>query len=170
MPDGGQIKLSFKGHFEQDDSRDIIFVCLPILSDAQQHSILWVADMLFKSGFDVIVIGYRGCGNDSRGQPLLLKTCKLGTCHNSTVDDFVDVMTKMNERFVKPLNKKAFAIGMSNGAICMTHASAAGKLKFLTAGVCLWINLDYTGTGPDIEHCMNGLASRAMGAKMLEIC
>ena len=79
-------------------------------------------------------------------------------------------MTKMNERFVKPLNKKAFAIGMSNGAICLTHASAAGKLKFLIAGVCLWINLDYTGTGPDIEHCMNGLASRAMGAKMLDIC
>ena len=123
--------------------------------------------MLSKNGFDVILIGYRGCGNDSLGQPLLLKTCKLGTCHSE--DDFAEVMTKMNERFVKPLNKKAFAIGMSNGAICMTHASAAGKLKFLTAGVCLWINLDYTGTGPDIETCMNGLASKALGGKMLEI-
>lgn len=66
LTDGGQITLSYKGEFKSDSSRPVIFFLCGQSAHAQRSYMRDFVDKFHQSGYDVVVIGYRGIGLDSK--------------------------------------------------------------------------------------------------------
>lgn len=78
-------------------------------------------------GFDVVVLGYRGIGVDSKGEILKLKTPRFYTVCSEI--DCVEPFKYVYEKYCKSYGRRAFGLGNSFGSNMMTLAFK--KLDFL---------------------------------------
>ena len=110
-------------------------------------------------GFDVVVINWRG-----------LADCKLTTPKMYTADswkDLLEPMTFIYEKYCKPHNKKAFAMGCSFGSGLLTCLMGhEGENCFLEAATCVNPPMKIWICGDSIQNSMFGAYNTALGKNL----
>ena len=93
LSDGGQITLSYKGDFKPHSNRPVVFFLCGQSAHAQRSYMRDFVDKFHKSGYDVIVIGYRGVGLDSNFE---------FSSDAASVDDVIEPMTELFDKLCQP--------------------------------------------------------------------
>jgi predicted alpha/beta-fold hydrolase len=164
LSDGGQITISYRGEFAADSRRPVLFMLPSNENHAQRGHSRITLDYMYRGGesgkgFDVVFIGYRGTGDDSKGEFQSCKTPCLYT--GNSPRDFIEPMRHLYNKLCRPHGKKAFALGMSNGAINLVNASP--ELDFITAAVTLWVIFDYRQWLVHLKRSCCGLYDWSIG-------
>ena len=104
-------------------------------------------------GFDVILLGYRGIGVNSKGELLKLKTPRFYT--TCSVIDCVEPFKYAYEKYCKPYGRRAFGLGNSFGSNLMTLAFK--QLDFLECFCFFSAIIEKPKTNVHIKTNMLGL-------------
>ena len=161
MPDGGHVTLSFRGKFDGTNKRPVIFYCGGQATHNQYGVLRNMLDHLYRGdpeggpGFDVVFLGYRGLGIDSKGELVRLKTPRFYTVLSG--DDCVKPFKYVYEKYCKPYGRRVFGLGNSFGSNLMTMAFH--RLDFIECFCFCSAIVDMPKTQDHIEVNMFGKMS-----------
>lgn len=128
---------SLAGDSTDEITNPVLFIIPGLTDESQKGMIVNMVDQAQSEGYDVVVINYRGLAGAS------LYTPKLYSANN--IDDHLEAMTFIYEKYCKPYNRQTFAIGLSTGANKVAHFMAhVGSQTFVSAAsiVCTCSDLN----------------------------
>ena len=117
------------------------------------------------TGFDVVVLGYRGIGFDRNGERFKLKTPRFYSLLSS--DDIAESMRHVYEKYCKPFGRRAFALGNSFGSNIMTLAMP--KLDFIECFCHSSAVVDMTKSQMHIKNNLNGILNETFATTLLSM-